>query len=105
MSWSVSSKGRPKDVAHHIKNQDYVPNEIKDLVSRFAKETHHDMGIEVETSGHLGSTVTVKINVFVIAPQIPDEVTPPPDPNAPTGHVDAPTVPGEPGHIPQVGAS
>lgn len=100
MSWSFTSKGRSKDVAHHIKQDAHVPQEIKDLVSKFAKEAHHSYGLSVATNGHIGGSCKLDIEAIVLAPQIPDESPEqPPDPNAPTGHVAAPTVAGEPGHV------
>jgi hypothetical protein len=115
MSWSISSRGRAKDVAAEVSAHSSVPQPIKDLVSLFAQGAQHKgEGMEVVTHGHHGGkgasigSAELKITALNLASQVPDEpeiVPPQPDPNAPTGHVGVPTVPGEPNHPAPIAAA
>jgi len=74
MSWSFDTVGKHADVCAEVANISSVPQEIKDIVAKFASENPpqgYHTGIRVKSCGHGYQVSELKTETFHIAPAAP----------------------------------
>ena len=91
MSWSFDTVGKHADVCAEVANISSVPQEIKDIVAKFAADSPpqgYHTGIRVRSNGHGYQVSELKTETFHIAPTVP--VAPIEPPAQPTASIENP---------------